>query len=60
MLDNGIDAVAFLATAGVPVIVELGVSIDVLFAVLVLGVLAGRMQAKFGGTDLDDLRELHE
>lgn len=60
ILDNGIDAVAFVAAAGVPVIVELGVSLDVLLGVLVLGVLAGRMHAKFGGTDLDELRELHE
>ncbi len=60
VLDNGIDAVAFVAAAGVPVIVELGVSLDVLLGVLVLGVLAGRMHAKFGGTDLDDLRELSE
>ena len=60
VLDNGIDAVAFVAAAGVPLIVELGVSLDVLLGVLVLGVLAGRMHAKFGRTDLDELRELHE
>src|SRR6266536_5663207 len=41
MLDNGIAATAFLVTAGVPLIVELGASLDVLFAVLVLGVLTG-------------------
>ena len=33
MLDNGIAATAFLLTAGVPLIVELGASLDVLFAV---------------------------
>ncbi len=60
LVDNGITAVAFLATAGVPLIVELGVSFDVLFAVLVLQVLTARMRAAFGGTDLDDLRELHD
>jgi hydrogenase-4 component E len=60
VLDNGIDAVAFLATLGVPVVVELGASLDVLLALGILGVLTGRMHAKFGGTDLDDLRELHE
>jgi hydrogenase-4 component E len=60
VLDNGIDAVAFLATLGVPVIVELGASLDVLLALVILGVLTGRMQARFGGTDLDDLRELRE
>lgn len=60
MLDNGIAATAFLMTAGVPLIVELGASLDVLFAVLVLGVLTGRLRQAFGGTDLDQLRELHE
>jgi hydrogenase-4 component E len=60
MLDNGIAATAFLITAGVPLIVELGASLDVLFAVIVLGVLTGRMRRAFGGTDLDQLRELHD
>jgi hydrogenase-4 component E len=60
MLDNGIAATAFLLTAGVPLIVELGASLDVLFAVLVLGVLTGRMRQAFGDTDLDQLRELHD
>jgi hydrogenase-4 component E len=60
VLDNGIDAVAFLATLGVPFVVELGASLDVLVALVILGVLTGRMYAKFGGSDLDDLRELHE
>lgn len=60
MLDNGIAATAFLLTAGVPLIVELGASLDVLFAVLVLGVLTGRMRRTYGDTDLDQLRELHD
>ena len=60
MLDNGIAAAAFLLTAGVPVIVELGASLDVLFAVIVIGVLTGRMRRKFGGADLDALQELHD
>jgi hydrogenase-4 component E len=60
VLDNGIAALAFLLTAGVPLIVELGASIDVLLAVLILQVLTGRMRVKFGGTDLDELRELHD
>jgi hydrogenase-4 component E len=60
MLDNGIAATAFLITAGVPLIVELGASLDVLFAVLVLGLLTGHMRSVFGGTDLDQLRELRD
>ncbi|MFF4602899.1 hypothetical protein ACFY12_09140 [Streptomyces sp. NPDC001339] len=60
LLDNGITATAFLAASGVPLIVELGVSFDVLLAVLVLQILTTRMRAAFGTTDIDDLRELHD
>lgn len=60
MLDNGIAAVAFLITAGVPVIVELGASLDLLLAVLILGVLTGRLRRAFGQADLDLLRELRD
>jgi hydrogenase-4 component E len=60
MLDNGIAATAFLLTAGVPLIVEFGASLDVLFGVIVIGVLTGRMRRKFGGADLDALQELHD
>jgi hydrogenase-4 component E len=60
ILDNGIAATAFLATAGVPLIVELGVSLDLLLVVLVLQVLIARMRLVFGRTDLDELRELHD
>jgi hydrogenase-4 component E len=60
LLDNGITATAFLAASGVPLIVELGVSFDVLLVVLVLQILTTRMREAFGTTDIDDLRELHD
>ncbi|MFG2043869.1 hypothetical protein [Dactylosporangium sp. NPDC048998] len=60
LLDNGITATAFLAAAGVPLIVELGVSFDLLLVVLVLQVLTTRLRATFGTSDLDELRELHD
>jgi len=60
LVDNGIAATAFLATDGVPLIVELGVSADLVLAVLVLQVLTARMVRTFGDGDLDDLRELHD
>ncbi len=59
-LDNGIAAVAFLLTSGVPLVVELGASLDLLLFVLVTQVLTARMRVKFGGTDLGELQELHE
>lgn len=60
LLDNGIATTAFLVTAGVPVIVELAVSLDLLLVVLVLQVLTARLRATFGGTDIDELRELRD
>jgi hydrogenase-4 component E len=60
LLDNGITATAFLAAAGVPLVVELGVSFDLLLAVLVLQLLTVRLRTAFGTTDLDQLRELHD
>lgn len=60
LLDNGIAATAFLVTAGVPVIVELAVSMDLLLVVLVLQVLTVRLRAAFGDTDIDELRELRD
>ncbi len=58
VLDNGIATVAFLTAGGVPLVVELGVLIDVLLVVLILRVLTGRIQSEYGASDLDDLTEL--
>jgi hydrogenase-4 component E len=60
LLDNGIATVAFLTSGGVPLLLEFGISLDVLMVVLILYVFAGRMRTKFGGTDIDQLRELHD
>jgi len=60
MLDNGIATVAFLISGGVPLVVELGVSLDVLLVVLILQVLTGRIRTEFGAADLDDLSELRD
>lgn len=60
LLDNGIATTAFLITGGVPGMVELAVSLDVLLVMLVLQILTARLRATFGGTDIDDLRELHD
>jgi hydrogenase-4 component E len=60
MLDNGIALVMFLGTSGVPLAVELGIASDVLLAMFILQVLTNRIRTKFGGTDLDQLRELRD
>ncbi len=60
LVDNGIALVAFLATAGVPLLVELGASLDVLLVVVVARVLAAQLWRSFDVVDLDQLRELHD
>ena len=60
VLDNGVAAVAFLTSGGVPFVVELGASLDVLLVVLILRVLTARMTVKFGAADLDELTELRD
>jgi len=60
VLDNGIGTVAFLTAGGVPLVVELGASLDVLLVVLILQVLTARISTEFGDADLDDLTELHD
>ena len=60
LMDNGITAVGFLTAAGIGVVVELGISLDVLLVVLVLQILKTRIREAFGDTDIDDLRELHD
>lgn len=60
LLDNGIATVAFLTAGGVPLVVELGVSLDVLLVVLILHVLTSRIRSEFGDADLDDMTELRD
>lgn len=60
VLDNGIATVAFLTAAGVPFVVELGVSLDVLLVALILAVLSGRLHAALGAVSVDELDELRD
>ena len=60
LLDNGIATIAFLTSGGLPIVIELGVSLDVLLVVLILGVLVVRMQQVQGHTDITELKELHD
>ena len=60
MLDNGIATISFLTFGGLPLVVELGATLDVLLVVLILGVLMVRMQAEQGHIDISELRELRD
>jgi len=43
--------VAFLSTAGVPFLIELGVSLDIFLGVMMLMVLTRRLKVEFGDVD---------
>lgn len=60
LIDNGIALVTFLLTAGVPLIVELGSTLDVLLVVVVLQVLVVNASARHGSFELDEMKELHD
>jgi len=58
VLENGIALLAVLATFGVPLIVELGVFLDVLLGVLVMQVFVYRIREAFDTIDVDRLKGL--
>jgi hydrogenase-4 component E len=60
ILENGIALLAILATSGVPLIVELGVFLDVLLGVLVMQVFVYRIRETFDSIDVDRLKDLRQ
>lgn len=58
VFENGIALTAFSLTYGMPLVLELGVLFDVLIAVVVAWVYAGRMVDVLGSTSSDRLRDL--
>jgi len=57
-LENAIFLVALGITAGMPLVVELGIFFDVIVAVLVLGVLVRRIVDRFESMDISRLSKL--
>jgi hydrogenase-4 component E len=57
-VENAVFLVALGATAGMPLLVELGISFDVMLAVLVLGVLVDRIVGRFESMDVSRLSKL--
>jgi hydrogenase-4 component E len=58
VFENGIALTAFSLTAGMPLVVELGILFDLLIAIVVAWVYARRMLEVFGSTSTDRLRSL--
>lgn len=59
-MENGLFFAAMSATYGMPMVVELGVALDVLVAVLVLGVFFFQIREQFDSLDLHHLESLRE
>ena len=57
-IENAVFLVAVGATSGMPLVVELGISFDVILAVLVLGVLVNRIVDRFESMDTSRLSNL--
>ena len=57
-VENAVFLVALGATTGMPLIVELGISFDVVMAVLVLGILVHRIVDRFESMDVSRLSKL--
>ena len=57
-VENAIFLVALGITSGMPLVVELGISFDVIVAVLVLGVLVHRIVERFESMDVSRLSKL--
>jgi hydrogenase-4 component E len=58
VLENGIVLLAALGTYGIPLIVEIGVFLDVLMGFLVMQVLVYRIHETFESIDVDQLNQL--
>jgi hydrogenase-4 component E len=57
-VENAVFLVAVGATSGMPLVVELGISFDVILAVLILGVLVNRIVDRFESMDTSRLSNL--
>jgi hydrogenase-4 component E len=59
-MENGLFFAATSATYGMPMVVELGIALDVLIGVLILGVFMFQIREKFDSLDIAHLEKLKE
>lgn len=58
IIENGLFSAALFATGGMPFIVDLGIFVDLITAVMVMGLLVFRINEKFESIDINKLRRL--
>ena len=59
-MENGLFFAATAATYGMPMVVELGIALDVLVGVLILGVFMFQIREQFDSLDIRNLEKLKE
>src|SRR5690606_18299893 len=59
-MENGLFFAATAATYGMPMVVELGIALDVLIGVLILGVFMFQIREQFDSLDIRHLERLKE
>ena len=59
-MENGLFFAATAATYGMPMIVELGIALDVLVGILILGVFMFQIREQFDSLDIEHLEKLKE
>ena len=57
-MENGIYLLGLSLTKGFPLVIEMGVFLDILIAVIILVILTGRLKLSFQTTDTTVLRKL--
>ncbi len=59
-MENGLFFAAIAATYGMPMVVELGIALDVLVGILILGVFMFQIRERFDNLDIRNLEKLKE
>jgi len=58
VIENGIFVTAMFATQGMPFIVDMGMFVDLLSAVMILGIMVFKINEKFDSIDINKLKNL--
>ncbi len=58
VIENGIFITAFFSTHGMPFIVDIGIFIDMITAILIMGIMVSRIDEKFESINLNKLKNL--
>lgn len=58
VVENGLFVTAMFSTDGMPFIVDLGIFIDIITAVLIMGIIVFKINEKFDSIDLNKLKNL--